>query len=115
MCDVRAARYFAGVVDATSSAAGSAKVGSFSFSTNFSDSELTQNRSPVGLGPSLKTCPRWPSQRAHRISVRSMPWVRSTCSITFSFATGWKKLGQPVPELNLESDENSGSPQQTHA
>jgi hypothetical protein len=23
---------------------------------------------------------------------------------------GWKKLGHPVPELNFESDENSGKP-----
>ena len=80
---------------------------------NDSDSEFTQNRSRVGSGPSLNTCPRWPSQRAQRISVRIMPWLSSECSATFSFATGWKKLGHPVPELNLASDENSGSPQQT--
>ena len=29
------------------------------------------------------------------------------------FATGRKKLGQPVPESNFESDEKSGRPQQT--
>ena len=29
----------------------------------------------------------------------------------FSAAIGWKKLGQPVPEWNFESEENSGSPQ----
>ena len=33
--------------------------------------------------------------------------------MTFSFATGWKKLGQPVPESNFESDANSGKPQHT--
>ena len=44
-----------------------------------------------------------------------MPWVVSTSSITFSAATGEKKLGQPVPLLNFESDENSGRPQQMQA
>ncbi|ERH03837.1 MAG: hypothetical protein J07HR59_00962, partial [Halorubrum sp. J07HR59] len=31
---------------------------------------LMQWRSPVGSGPSLKTCPRWPSQLLQTISVR---------------------------------------------
>ena len=31
---------------------------------------------------------------------------------TFSFETGWKKVCHPVPELNLESEENSGRSQQ---
>ena len=42
-----------------------------------------------------------------------MPWPRSTEVVTFSAATGWKKLGQPVPEWNLPPDANSGRPQQT--
>src|SRR5580704_2931985 len=92
------------------SAAVSASDTSLSLSVNLSDSELRQNRRPVGRGPSSNTCPRWPSQRAHRISVRC-PIELSACSMTFSFAIGWKKLGQPVPELNLESDANSGKPQ----
>ena len=50
---------------------------------------------------------------AQRISTR-MP-SRSTCVATFSSLTGWKKLGQPVPELNLASEEKSGSLQQTQA
>ena len=44
-----------------------------------------------------------------------MPWLESLAVTTFSAATGWKKLGQPVPELNLPADENKGSPQQTQA
>jgi hypothetical protein len=44
-----------------------------------------------------------------------MPWLQSSCVLTFSAATGWKKLGQPVPELNLAADVKSGSPQQTQA
>ena len=42
-------------------------------SSNFSDAEFRQYRSPVGRGPSSKTCPRWPSHRAQRISVRTIP------------------------------------------
>src|SRR5262249_51562714 len=95
------------------SAAGSARLARSPSSVKASDSELTQKRSPVGAGPSLKTWPRWASQRAQRISVRTMPWLVSVSVATFSSATGWKKLGQPVPELNLPCDENSGRRQQT--
>jgi hypothetical protein len=42
-----------------------------------------------------------------------MPWLRSGFSATFSLAIGWKKLGQPVPDLNLVALEKSGRPQQT--
>ena len=42
-----------------------------------------------------------------------MPWLASTAVTTFSSATGVKKLGQPVPELNLEADVKSGRAQQT--
>jgi len=68
----------------------------------------------VGAGPSGKTWPRWPSQRAQRISMRTMPWLRSGRTATFSSATGWKKLGHPVPESNFAFEAKSGSPQQTH-
>jgi hypothetical protein len=44
-----------------------------------------------------------------------MPWLRSTFSATFPLAMGWKKLGQPVPEWNFESDENRGKPQPAQA
>gem|GEM_PF-3041210 len=40
---------------------------------NFSDTELIQYRSPVGSGPSSKTCPKWASHRLQRISVRIIP------------------------------------------
>jgi hypothetical protein len=30
----------------------------------------------------------------------------------WSFRTGWKKLGHPVPEWNFASDEKRGNPQQ---
>src|SRR5690606_21534559 len=74
------------------------------------DSEFMQYRSPVGGGPSSKTCPRCPSHRAHVISMRTIPWLVSRISRTCAGSTGWKKLGHPVPELNFESEENSGSP-----
>src|SRR5580704_4103118 len=86
------------------SARGSVSVANLFFSVNLSDSELRQNRRPVGRGPSSKTCPRWPSQRAQLISILCTPCESSARSTTFSLAIGWKKLGQPVPELNLESD-----------
>ena len=54
--------------------------------------EFMQKRNPVGSGPSLKTCPRWPPQRAHFTSVRSMPSETSVFSTTFSFAAGAEKL-----------------------
>jgi hypothetical protein len=33
----------------------------------------------------------------------------------FSAATGWKKLGQPVPESNFTFERNNGSPQPMQA
>ena len=36
-------------------------------------------------------------------------------SLTESLETGAQELGQPVPESNLVSDENSGALQQTQA
>jgi hypothetical protein len=39
----------------------------------------------------------------------------SECSLTAFLATGAQKLGQPVPESYLVSDENRGAPQQTQA
>jgi hypothetical protein len=38
-----------------------------------------------------------------------MPYVLSACSVTLG-ATGFVKLGHPVPESNLSVDANSGSP-----
>lgn len=73
-----------------------------------------QYRWPVGCGPSLKTCPRWPSQSEHRTSVRTMKKDLSLCSVTEEGSTGWKKLGQPVPLSNLASDLKSGFPHPAH-
>ena len=87
----------------------------FLFSLKSSEAEFTQKRRPVGRGPSSKTWPRCAPQRAQRISSRCMPWLLSPWVRTFSLATGWKKLGQPVPESNLASEVNRGSPQQTHS
>src|SRR2546426_9438875 len=42
-----------------------------------------------------------------------MPWVASGFSTTPVLATGRVKLGQPVPESNLSSELNSGSPDTT--
>src|SRR5690606_18846032 len=100
---------------ASDCAAGSASSPSLSAGVKTSDSLLTQNRIPVGGGPSGKTWPRWQSHRAQRISVRIIPWLRSLVVVTFSSATGWKKLGHPVPLSNLLALENNGSPQQTQA
>src|ERR1019366_7686268 len=94
------------------STAGSASAASSVSSVNASDSEFRQWRCPVGGGPSSNTWPRWASHRAQRISVRSMPKLLSTWVATFSSAIGWKNDGQPVPELNLAFDENSGNAQQ---
>src|SRR5437870_1169839 len=40
---------------------------------------------------------------------------RSSCSSRCSESTGLSKLGQPVPESNLASEENSGCPHATHS
>ena len=76
----------------------------------WSDIEFMQYRWPVGLGPSSNTCPRCPPQRAHTTSVRSIPRLLSVFSRTASFETGVKKLGHPLPESNLVSEENSVFP-----
>ena len=72
-----------------------------------------QKRWPVGAGPSGKTWPRWASHLLHSTSVRSMNRLRSSRRATAPSLTGAQKLGQPVPESYLASDENSGWPQHT--
>ena len=74
-----------------------------------------QYRWPVGRGPSGNTWPRWAPQLRQRASVRTMPWLVSVSSSTASESRAWKKLGQPVPDSNFVSDENSGAPQHTHS
>ena len=64
-----------------------------------------------GPGPSGKTWPRWPPQRAQTTSVRTIPRLRSSCSSTASATAGSVKLGQPLPESNFVSELNSSSPQ----
>src|SRR5450631_4321288 len=73
-----------------------------------------QYRSPVGRGPSGKTCPRCPPQREQVTSTLRIPNVLSSWESTFSSAAGWKKLGQPQPESNFESDRNNSCPQAAH-
>src|SRR6266487_6626852 len=69
----------------------------------------------VSRGPSLKTCPRCAPQFLQTTSVRLIKSELSSCSSMFSLFTGSSKLGHPVPESNLASDENNGAPQATHS
>src|SRR5919106_1181152 len=55
--------------------------------------EVFGHRRPVGFGPSSKTCPRWPPQRAHSTSVRSNTRLRSV-RVTTARGSGFQKLGQ---------------------
>src|SRR5450755_3641081 len=43
-----------------------------------------------------------------------MPKVLSSWASTFTSAAGWKKLGQPHPASNFESDKNSSFPHAAH-
>src|SRR2546422_7253210 len=80
---------------------------------NLSDAELMQYLSPVRLGPSSNTCPKWAPQLAHSTSVRRMNKLRSAFSSMLSFRTGAQKLGQPVPESYFVSEANRSRPQTT--
>src|SRR5215469_13101401 len=78
--------------------------------------ELIQYRIPVvSRGPSLKRWPRCAPQFLQTTSVRLIKSELSSCNSTFSLFTGSSKLGHPVPDSNLASDENSGAPQATHS
>ena len=70
--------------------------------------------SPATTGPSLKTWPKCAPQFLHITSVRLMPWLRSCRSSICSKLLGSLKLGQPVPESNLVSEEKSSAPQTAH-
>src|SRR5215211_7922216 len=74
-----------------------------------SAAELMQKRWPVGAGPSSKTCPWWAPQTAQWTSVRRMKRLRSSSVSTLFSSIGCQKLGQPVPESYLVSDEKSGA------
>ena len=76
---------------------------------NFRAAELMQNRRPVGLGPSVKTWPRWLSQTRHETAVRTSIRVPSGSSLMFSSAMGSQKLGHPVPESNFVLELNTSS------
>src|SRR2546426_10211947 len=75
--------------------------------------EFMQYRNLVGAGPSSKTCPRWESACADRTSVRAMKSERSVRVWMFTGSSGFVKLGHPVPDSNLSSEEKSGSPDTT--
>src|SRR2546422_10062957 len=80
-----------------------------------SAAEFMQYRNPVGAGPSSKTCPRWESACADRTSVRAMKSERSVRLWMFAASSGFVKLGHPVPDSNLSSEEKSGSPDTTRS
>ena len=84
--------------------------------TNSSDTPFMQYRSPVGLGPSGKTCPRCPLHLTQWTSVRRMKKALSTLSSTEepSVVSGAKNEGQPVPLSNLAELENSLVPHPAH-
>src|SRR5438094_4607658 len=86
----------------------------YAAATNFRARELMQKRRPVGLGPSVKTWPRWPSQTRQETAVRTSIRVPSGSSLMFSSAIGSQKLGHPVPESNfvLELKRSSSHPAQ---
>lgn len=73
-----------------------------------------QYRSPVGRGPSSKTCPRCAPQFEHSTSVRRMKRLRSSFSATLPGAMGAVKLGQPVPDSNFVPEAKRSLPQTRH-
>ena len=78
---------------------------------NRSASPLLQYRLPVGRGPSPKTCPWWPPQRAQWYSVRGKISLKSV-EVPRAPAIGCQKLGQPVPLSNFVSELKSSWLQQ---
>jgi hypothetical protein len=61
----------------------------FYLDSKSSAAELMQNLKPVGWGPSSNTWPKCASQLAHRISMRSIPWLSSTTASRASALRGW--------------------------
>ena len=78
--------------------------------TNSNAREFMQYRSPVGLGPSSKTCPKCEPQFAHITSVLVMPMLVSVTFLIAFLSAISQKAGHPVPESNLSSELNNGSP-----
>src|SRR3954452_8990686 len=72
---------------------------------------MQYRRPPLSAGPSSKTCPRCPPQLRQTTSVRRMNSELSDRVSTAAATAGSVKLGQPVPESNLVSEENSSAPQ----
>src|SRR5215510_9741817 len=68
---------------------------------------LLHQRSPVGGGPSSKTCPWWPPQRTQWYSVRGKISLKSRL-VTNTPGIVVKKLGQPVPLSYFIAEEKSG-------
>src|SRR4051812_8540943 len=81
--------------------------------SNLRETPFMQYRRPVGAGPSSNTWPRCPLHRAQWTSTRTIPNLRSVV-VSTAFSSGVKKLGQPVPLSNLESDLNSAFPHAAH-
>ena len=73
-----------------------------------------QYRMPVGRGPSSNTCPRCEPHLLHSTSVLTIPAPESSAVSTPSLDTVDQKLGQPVPESNLDFELNRTLPQQAH-
>ena len=64
--------------------------------SNFNATEFIQYRKPVGAGPSLKTCPKWASQRLQIDSVRTIPSDRSTTLVTALGPVSYTHLTLPT-------------------
>src|SRR5690606_19465921 len=79
--------------------------------TKSSDTEFMQYLLYVGAGPSLKTWPRWESQREQSTSTRTMLWEVSFRYQTLPLREGSKKLGHPQLLANFASDRNNLFPQ----
>src|SRR5258708_6223012 len=72
--------------------------------------ELMQYLSPVGCGPSSKTCPRWASHRLHFTSVRRIPWLVSLSASTAPSLAGALQLGPPGPDWHFVCARTRGWP-----
>jgi len=65
---------------------------------------------PNSAGPSLNTCHKLPLELVLVMAVLFISKRLSSLSTTIASEIGFVKLGQPVPESNLSSDENRGVP-----
>ena len=98
---------------ANCSAAAAASAGSASSETCCRHAPLMHRRCPVGAGPSLKTCPRWPPQLEQSTSVRGTSSEKSTFCSTASPPAGAQKEGHPDPESNFSCERKRDSCRQS--